>query len=39
MADMMGAMAGVLGSGLPQTATEIPVEAETKEEENIEEVK
>ena len=39
MADMMNTMAGMMGSGLPQTATEIPVEAETKEEENIEEVK
>lgn len=39
MADMMGAMAGVLGSGFPQTATEIPVESEVKDEENVEEVK
>lgn len=32
-------MAGVLGSGFPQTATEIPVESEVKDEENVEEVK
>lgn len=39
MADMMGAMAGVLGSGFPQTATKIPVESEVKDEENVEETK
>lgn len=39
MADMMGAMAGVMGGEFPQTATEIPVESEVKDEENVEEVK
>lgn len=39
MADMMSAMAGMMGSGLPQTATENPVEAEVKDEENVEETK
>lgn len=39
MADMMSAMAGMMGSGLPQTATENPAEAEAKDEENVEEVK
>lgn len=39
MADMMGAMAGVLGSGFPQTATEISAEAEVKDEKNVEEAK
>lgn len=39
MADMMGAMAGMLGDGLPQTATEISAEAEVKDEKNVEETK
>lgn len=39
MADMMSAMAGMMGSGLPQTATENPTEAEVKDEENVEETK
>ena len=39
MADMMSAMAGMMGSGLPQTATENPTEAEVKDEENVEEAK
>lgn len=39
MADMMGAMAGMLGGGLPQTATEISAEAEVKDEKNVEETK
>lgn len=39
MADMMGAMAGMLGGGLPQTATEISAEAEVKDEKNVEEAK
>lgn len=39
MADMMNAMAGMMGSGLPQTATENPAEAEVKDEENVEETK
>ena len=36
MADMMSAMAGMMGSGLPQTATEIPTEAEVKDGKNVE---
>ena len=39
MADMMSAMAGMMGSGLPQTATENPAEAEVKDKENVEETK
>lgn len=39
MADMMSTMAGLMGSGLPQTATENPAEAEVKDEKNIEETK
>ena len=39
MADMMSAMAGMMGSGLPQTATEVSAEAEVKDEENVEETK
>ena len=39
MADMMSTMAGILGNGLPQTATENPVEAEVKGEKNVEETK
>lgn len=39
MADMMSAMAGMMGSGLPQTAIENPAEAEVKDEENVEEAK
>lgn len=39
MADMMSAMAGMMGSGLPQTATENPAEAEVKDEKNVEEAK
>jgi hypothetical protein len=39
MADMMSAMAGMMGSGLPQTATENSAEAEVKDEENVEETK
>lgn len=39
MADMMSTMAGLMGSGLPQTATEISAEAEVKEEKNVEETK
>lgn len=39
MADMMSAMAGMMGSGLPQTATENPAEAEAKDEENVEKAK
>lgn len=39
MADMMSAMAGMMGSGLPQTATENLAEAEVKDEENVEEAK
>lgn len=39
MADMMSAMAGIMGSGLPQTATEISTEAEVKDEKNVEETK
>lgn len=39
MADMMSAMAGMMGSGLPQTATEISAEAEVKDEKNVEEAK
>ena len=39
MADMMSTMAGMMGSGLPQTATENPVEAEVKDEKNVEETK
>ena len=39
MADMMSAMAGMMGSGLPQTATENPAEAEEKDEKNVEEAK
>ena len=38
MADMMSAMAGMMGSGLPQTATKIPTD-EIKDKENVEEVK
>ena len=38
MADMMSAMAGMMGSGLPQTATEIPTD-EAKDKENVEETK
>lgn len=36
MADMMSAMAGMMGSGLPQTATENLAEAEIKDEKNVE---
>ncbi len=39
MADMMNAMAGMMGSGLPQSAIENPAEAEVKDEENVEEAK
>lgn len=39
MADMMNAMAGMMGNGLPQTATENPAETEVKDEENVEETK
>lgn len=39
MADMMSAMARMMGSGLPETATEVSVEAEVKDEENVEETK
>ena len=39
MADMMSAMAGMMGSGLPQTAIENSAEAEVKDEENVEETK
>lgn len=39
MADMMSTMAGMMGSGLPQTATEISAEAEVKDEKNVEETK
>lgn len=39
MADMMSTMAGLMGSGLPQTATEISAEAEVKDEKNVEETK
>lgn len=39
MADMMSAMAGMMGSGLPQTATKNPAEAEVKDEKNVEETK
>ena len=39
MADMMSTMAGMLGNGLPQTATENPAEAEIKDEKNVEEAK
>ena len=38
MADMMSAMAGMMCSGLPQTATEIPTD-EIKDKENVEETK
>lgn len=39
MADMMSTMAGMMGSGLPQTATENSAEAEVKDEKNVEETK
>lgn len=43
MADMMGAMAGMMGGGLPQTITEVTDEEDTdskvKDEENVEETK
>lgn len=39
MADMMSAMAGMMSSELPQTATENPAEAEVKDKENVEEAK
>ena len=39
MADMMSAMAGMMGNGLSQTATEISAEAEVKDEKNVEEAK
>ena len=39
MVDMMSTMAGLMGSGLPQTATEISAEAEVKDEKNVEETK
>lgn len=39
MADMMNAMARMMGNGLPQTATENPAETEVKDEENVEETK
>lgn len=39
MANMMSAMAGMMGSGLPETATEVSAEAEVKDEENVEETK
>lgn len=39
MTDMMSAMAGMMGNGLPQTATEIPAEVEAKDKENVEETK
>ena len=39
IADMMSAMAGMMGSGLPQTATEISAEAEVKDGKNVEEAK
>lgn len=38
MADMMSAMARMMGSGLPQTATEVSSD-EVKDEENVEETK
>ena len=38
MADMMSAMAGMMGNGLPQIATEIPTD-EIKDKENVEETK
>lgn len=38
MTDMMSAMAGMMGSRLPQTATEIPTD-EIKDKENVEETK
>lgn len=39
MADMMSAMAEMMGSELPQTATKVSAEAEVKEEKNVEEAK
>lgn len=39
MADMMSAIAGMMGSGLPQTATKVSAEAEVKDEKNVEEAK
>lgn len=39
MTDMMSTMAGMMGSGLPQTATENSAEAEVKDEKNVEETK
>lgn len=39
MTDMMSAMAGMMGSGLPQTVTENPAEAEVKDEKNVKEAK
>ena len=38
MADMMSAMAGMMGSGLPQTTTEVSAD-EVKDEENVEKTK
>lgn len=39
MADMMGAMAGMMGGGLPETITEVTDDSEVKDEENVEEAK
>lgn len=39
MADMMSTMAGMMGSGLPQTTTENPAEAEVKDEKHVEKAK
>ena len=38
-ADMMSAMARMMGSGLPQTATKVSAEVEVKDEKNVEEAK
>jgi hypothetical protein len=38
IANMMSAMAGMMGNGLPQTATEVSAD-EVKDEENVEETK
>lgn len=38
MANMMSAMAGMMGNGLPQTTTEVSAD-EVKDEENVEETK
>lgn len=39
MANMMGAMAGMMGGGLPQTITEVTNESEAKDKENVTETK